>query len=157
MYAHPSFKRGHPETLSHLTKCKSAADRKRQQAVQVNIQTSSNSLQEILPAPVVFDGGTRAVSPSSSEEEQALRGSLMNTLPTTINHHPYVHQSHQRTLFNANASAAAAATKSHSSCPRYVTSSPQRCQNAKSQQTGRLDLLSLAVSFLADGNTASHA
>ena len=152
MYAHPSFRRGHPEILSELKKCKSAADRKRQ------TQTPANTVQEILPAPSGLMGRTRAVSPSSSDEERTMRVSSRSNVPHNTRCLTYLDQAHQRARFSLNSPVAPATIPA---MPHYISQHIQDrslTMNPPSPQkpTGKLDLLALAITCLAEGNTISE-
>lgn len=78
MYAHPSFVRGQPDTLSHLRKCNSTAARKRvsssmgqqqQQLQQQHLQIAAPKI--IIPAHTAVNvmGFSRTVSPTPPRVE----------------------------------------------------------------------------------------
>lgn len=106
MYAHPSFQRGHPELLSELKKCKTAADRKRQAKTlghDIHAQSAYNTASTVTvtaaehpfaPSNSVgflrnvsvssassssmgsVTNRSRPVSPSSSSEDGSLRNAV---------------------------------------------------------------------------------
>lgn len=157
MYAHPSFLRGSPEILTDLKKCKSAADRKKKVKPLSN-KSSPQSLpsseqtreQEILPATSAgrLHNNTRAVSPSSSSDEDTYTNKI-RTISKTASRQCFEHQSHQRSHFNAIDSYTPLAILSHSFA-HHIPSN-----KSKSQPTGKLDLLTLAITCLDDAQKSS--
>jgi hypothetical protein len=162
MYAHPSFLRGYPDMLSELKKCKSAADRKRQAKTtnqgSVSSSTSSNMQNVARPSSILNDG-TRAVSPasSSSEDDPALF-SQMRTIPQQYyGQHPH-HHSHfnMNDPYNHAVYAAEHHARLHSQ-QMAPMQQPTRMTSQQSQPAGKLDLLTLAITCLADSNKAQSS
>jgi hypothetical protein len=187
MYAHPSFLRGQTDTLAELTKCKSAADRKRQTKTpkQPNAPLSAYAMPEILPAPsALLMNSTRAVSPSSSLEDDTNNSNFNNSLRNIA--HLYGQQAQQQQQaqhhFNMNSSFNPSVVQqilaqsyqqqqqhpvlNHVNHPltqqqqqhakpvmEQVTHSNTHTQPA--QPSGKLDLLTLAITCLADANVST--
>jgi len=144
MYAHPSFLRGYSDLLSELKKCKSAADRKRLSKTTIQSSTIGN-----IDGPLsLANNGTRAVSPSSSEDDSAIF-SHMRGLPGQY----YDQHSH----FNMGApyNPVTYTSEQHLHPHRQQMSLVQHQSTHKttqSQPSGKLDLLTLAITCLADSN-----
>lgn len=152
MYAHPSFLRGRPEILSELKKCKSAADRKRQAKPhnQSNPQSPSIGTQEILPATMAakMNTSTRAVSPtSSSSSDDDMYPSMRNmSIPSRHFFEHQLHQTSQLTNFDKNSQP----TLSELIANQIRQGSPSK--EISPQPTGKLDLLTLAITCLNDAS-----
>jgi hypothetical protein len=156
MYAHPSFLRGYPDMLSELKKCKSAADRKRQAKTtkQGSVSTSTISTMQDLARPSsIMNDGTRAVSPSSSSEDDSALFSQMRGIPQQY----YGQHSHHHSHFNMhdpyNHAVYAAEHHARLQCQQMAPmQQPTHMTSQQSQPAGKLDLLTLAITCLADSN-----
>lgn len=164
MYAHPSFLRGRPELLSQLKKCKVAADKKLQ-GDQSKKKTSSSdylmssSKEPIQPVPLM-EGFTRAVSPSSGSDEDSF--SRLKTIPRQCygqkpHQHPAPpdHISHGMFRDHVAHSMSSRSIQQHQqfACQNFlqaVTATKQSRTLTRAESNGKLNLLTLAVTCLAE-------
>ena len=142
--------------LSELKKCKSAADRKRQAKTtnqgSVSSSTSSNMQNVARPSNILNDG-TRAVSPSSSSEDDPALFSQMRGIPQQYyGQHPH-HHSHFNMNDPYNHAVYAAEHHARLHCQQMAPmQQPTHMTSQQSQPAGKLDLLTLAITCLADSN-----
>jgi LAS superfamily LD-carboxypeptidase LdcB len=155
MYAHPSFLRGRPEMLSQLKKCKTAAEKKHQGEQSKKKASSSDvtrlSKEPIQPVPLMEEGFTRAVSPSSGSDEDSF-----SRLKTIARHYGYGQTKPQQYTYlrdHVSNSMSRMQQQPQLTCQnllKAVTVTKQSRPSTLAESSGKLNLLTLAVTCLAE-------
>eukprot|EP00557_Chaetoceros_sp_GSL56_P001300 CAMPEP_0176492992 /NCGR_PEP_ID=MMETSP0200_2-20121128/9314_1 /TAXON_ID=947934 /ORGANISM="Chaetoceros sp., Strain GSL56" /LENGTH=273 /DNA_ID=CAMNT_0017890631 /DNA_START=71 /DNA_END=892 /DNA_ORIENTATION=+ len=169
MYAHPSFLRGRPEMLSQLKKCKTAVEKtKYQEGDESRKKRSlpgliSSSKEPIQPVPLV-QGLTRAVSPSSGSSDEDTNTSFprLLTIPRQ-SHDRNKPKPHHYPLSRDNdvyhSMSRIQQQQQHLTCQKLLmkavaATNKESRTSALAESNGKLDLLTLAVTCLAESGTA---
>jgi hypothetical protein len=142
MYAHPSFVRGQDDTLSELRKYNSSAARKR---LADSLETSSRPLKVVLPEQTEYSQISRAVSPSQSPPRKKPQPSSCSPILTLAPSSHFL-------LPNMWCQMTHIVPVIHTTVPPATTipllpSPPTKIDSAG---TGRLDLLAMALSSMAE-------
>lgn len=159
MYAHPSFLRGQPDLLSALKKCKSAADRKRQVKTtkQSSSSTSTSTMRNINDPSSLMNNGTRAVSPSSSDEDSTMFSHMRGLAGQYYDQHLLQHPHFNMTApYNPVVYASEHQMHPHHQQMALMQQQPTQ-MISQSQPSGKLDLLTLAITCLADSSKSQSS